>query len=274
MSRRQNVQPKQEKKVKHKCIRQKKRKKKNMCGTMLNGFVSRSAYSLGRFWCFCSAVAFAEIIFIFNRQQSAEFCDMHENFCRFSICEIVQSVRGGLSCARICAANGMNERTNSSLWENEREKREKYFGYAAFACFVLFAHHFWNRIRALFRDGRRKKIEHRKHNMICMLVSLCADALSHCMLAYFAIVSILSRVTLIAEIILLRFPIHNLCSRANIDLQKSVPSITQHFYTWQKEYRMQFDMMKKLQCINFNNAHRLDNDGIKLSPFCIWCARC
>lgn len=75
-------------------------------------------------------VAFAKIILIFSRQQSAEFCDMHENFCRFSICEIAMC--GGLSCSRILQIGCKRDER-----QRKRERaRVKYFGYAAFACYV------------------------------------------------------------------------------------------------------------------------------------------
>lgn len=199
-------------------------------------------------------VAFAEIILIFSRQQSAEFCDMHENFCRFSICEIAMC--GGLSCSRILQIGCKRDER-----QRKRERaRVKYFGYAAFACYARsFTHLFW----ALFRrDGRRKKIEHRKHNMICMLASLCAVALFHCMFRFNSKPHRFNRWNNS-----LALPIHNLCSRANIDLQEKKIGSEHNATLLQssKNNRMQFDIMKKLQCKNFNNAHRIDNDGIKLS---------
>lgn len=141
MSRRQNVQqPEQEKTYWNTNALEKakkKRKKKNICDTKLNGFISCSVYSLIGFGVFMLCRAhFRDYI---NFQPTTKWGILRHawEFCRFSICE--------MQCAVVYRAHALllmcGKRVNEKEKCNEKEQMNWnkffwYFGYAAFACYI------------------------------------------------------------------------------------------------------------------------------------------
>lgn len=213
----------------------KKRKKKNICGTKLNGINSCSAYSFIRFGVFVLCRAhFRDYI---NFQPTTKWGILRHawEFCRFSICE--------MQCAVVYRAHALllmwGKRVNEKEKCNEKEQMNWnifFFGILVMPhLHVIFVHSpFLGSVsRAVTEENCTcNAYTHTNANIentiwfACLYLSSCIVSLY---VYRYRLNSKPHRFTR-WNILSPSRCIHNLRSRANIDLQKSDRSITQHFY--------------------------------------------
>lgn len=165
---------------------------------------------------------------------------------------------GGLSCSRIlliwCKRDERKRKMQNAKVRQRKRESEKYFGYAAFACYIRSLTFF---VTDLGSISRRATKENWTIENTIWFACLHLWVQLHCFTAcfYTAIVSILSRIVLIAGIILLCLANSQFVLTGKhwfATTKKSDPSITQHFYIAKQSHAIRYyeeiTMHKFQQC--------------------------